>query len=39
VIDMAALTGLWRVASFLGLGLALLALGWLYQRFVLARRA
>ena len=33
LIDMAGLTGLWRVASFMGLGLALLALAWLHQRF------
>ena len=32
LIDMAGLTGLWRVASFMGLGLALLALAWLHQR-------
>lgn len=32
--DMAALTGLYRVASFLGLGLSLIAIGYLYQRFV-----
>ena len=38
VIDMSGLTGLWRVASFMGLGLALLALAWLHQRF-LARAA
>ena len=34
VIDMADLTGLLRVASFLGLGLALLGLSYLHQRFV-----
>ena len=32
--DMADLTGLLRVASFLGLGIALLALGFLYRRYV-----
>ncbi|MDA0426027.1 DUF2339 domain-containing protein, partial [Stutzerimonas frequens] len=32
LIDMSDLTGLWRVASFMGLGLALLALAWLHQR-------
>ncbi len=32
--DMAALTGLYRVGSFLGLGLSLIAVGYLYQRFV-----
>jgi uncharacterized membrane protein len=36
--DMAALVGLWRVLSFLGLGLALIALGAVYQRFVLPPR-
>lgn len=33
LVDMSDLTGLWRVASFMGLGLALLALAWLHQRF------
>jgi uncharacterized membrane protein len=32
--DTANLTGLYRVASFLGLGVALMALAWVYQRFV-----
>ncbi|NBB84097.1 MAG: DUF2339 domain-containing protein, partial [Alphaproteobacteria bacterium] len=32
--DAAALDGLWRVASFLGLGIALLLIAWLFQRFV-----
>ena len=32
--DMADLTGLYRVASFFGLGLSLIGIGWLYQRFV-----
>lgn len=32
--DMADLTGLLRVASFLGLGLSLVGIGFLYQRFV-----
>jgi uncharacterized membrane protein len=32
--DAAALTGLWRVVSFLGLGLSLLALSWFYSRFI-----
>ncbi len=35
LVDAAGLTGLYRVASFLGLGLCLIALGYLYQRFVL----
>jgi uncharacterized membrane protein len=35
LIDMADLTGLWRVLSFLGLGLALIGLGTVHRRFVL----
>ena len=35
VFDMSGLTGLWRVLSFLGLGLALIGLGVVYRRFVL----
>jgi uncharacterized membrane protein len=34
VWDMAELSGLYRAASFLGLGLSRVAIGWLYQRFV-----
>ncbi|MGE0658717.1 MAG: DUF2339 domain-containing protein [Reyranellaceae bacterium] len=34
LLDMSDLTGLLRVASFLGLGIALLALGFLYRRYV-----
>ena len=33
--DMSSLEGLYRIASFVGLGLCLVAIGWLYQRFVL----
>lgn len=33
--DMSALTGLWRAFSFMGLGLALMGVGYLYQRFVI----
>jgi hypothetical protein len=33
-LDAAALTGLWRVVSFLGLGVCLLGLSWFYSRFV-----
>jgi uncharacterized membrane protein len=33
-IDMAALSGIYRALSFMGLGLALVAVGWLYRRFV-----
>ena len=32
--DMAALTGLWRVLSFLGLGLGLIGLGALHRRLL-----
>ncbi len=39
LVDAAGLTGLYRVASFLGLGLTLLGLAWLYQRYVLKRVA
>jgi uncharacterized membrane protein len=38
LIDMADLTGLWRVLSFLGLGLALIGLGVVHRRFVLPVR-
>ena len=34
VFDMAALTGLYRAASFLGLGASLVALAYLYQRLI-----
>jgi uncharacterized membrane protein len=37
--DMGGLTGLYRVASFLGLGLCLVGIGYLYQRFVFADTA
>jgi uncharacterized membrane protein len=36
--DMAALGGLYRVASFLGLGLCLVGIGYLYQRYVFTGR-
>jgi uncharacterized membrane protein len=34
LIDMAGIGGLWRVVSFLGLGLMLIGLGAVYRRFV-----
>ncbi|AEQ52945.1 DUF2339 domain-containing protein [Pelagibacterium halotolerans] len=34
VFDMGGLEGLWRIGSFLGLGLALLGVSWFYARFV-----
>jgi uncharacterized membrane protein len=37
VFDMADLTGLYRAASFIGLGLSLVGIGFLYQRFVFRR--
>jgi hypothetical protein len=35
--DASQLTGLWRVVSFLGLGLSLLGLSWFYSRFIFAQ--
>ena len=37
LFDTAHLEDLYRVLSFLGLGLTLIVLGYLYQRFVFAR--
>ncbi|UCH73986.1 MAG: DUF2339 domain-containing protein [Rhodospirillales bacterium] len=34
LFDMAEVGGLFRVASFLGLGLSLIAIGWVYWRYV-----
>ena len=34
LIDMASLTGLYRVGSFLALGIVLIGIGFIYQRFV-----
>jgi uncharacterized membrane protein len=34
IYDFAELSGLWRIASLLGLGLCLVGIGWLYSRFV-----
>jgi uncharacterized membrane protein len=31
---MSGLEGLFRIFSFIGLGLCLVGIGWLYQRFV-----
>jgi uncharacterized membrane protein len=39
LIDAAALEGLLRVLSFLGLGAALIGIGWGYGRFVAARKS
>ncbi|HMK80382.1 MAG TPA: DUF2339 domain-containing protein, partial [Xanthobacteraceae bacterium] len=38
LIDMAGLTGAWRALSFIGLGLVLVGIGFLYQRLLFARR-
>ena len=38
LIDMSTLTGVYRALSFMGLGIVLVAIGWLYQR-ILFRRA
>ncbi len=35
--DMSGLTGLYRAASFLGLGLTMIGIGYIYQRFVFPR--
>jgi uncharacterized membrane protein len=34
LIDMAGLTGVFRALSFIGLGLVLVGIGWLYQRLL-----
>jgi uncharacterized membrane protein len=37
-IDMSALTGVYRALSFIGLGLVLVAIGWLYQKILFRGR-
>ncbi|MGV7219068.1 DUF2339 domain-containing protein [Bradyrhizobium sp. UFLA05-112] len=39
VIDMSTLAGVWRALSFMGLGIVLVAIGWLYQRILFRRQA
>jgi len=39
LIDMAGLTGIYRAFSFIGLGLVLVGIGWLYQRLLFPRRS
>ncbi len=39
LVDMSALTGVYRALSFICLGLVLVAIGWLYQRVLFRRRA
>ena len=38
LIDMADLTGVWRALSFIGLGLVLVGIGYLYQRLLFPHR-
>jgi uncharacterized membrane protein len=38
LIDMSALTGVYRALSFMCLGLVLVAIGWLYQRILFRRQ-
>jgi uncharacterized membrane protein len=39
VVDMSTLAGVYRALSFIGLGLVLVAIGWLYQKILFRRRA
>jgi len=39
LVDMADLTGVYRALSFIGLGLVLVGIGWLYQRLLFPRRS
>ena len=38
LIDMSALTGVYRALSFMGLGLVLVMIGWLYQKILFRRQ-
>ena len=38
LVDMAGLTGVFRALSFIGLGLVLVGIGWLYQRLLFPPR-
>jgi uncharacterized membrane protein len=38
LVDMGGLTGVWRALSFIGLGLVLVGIGYLYQRLLFARQ-
>ncbi len=38
LVDMADLAGVWRALSFIGLGLVLVGIGWLYQRLLFPPR-
>ena len=37
IFDLAGLSGIWRPLSFIGLGLVLLGIGFVYQKLVFAR--
>jgi uncharacterized membrane protein len=37
LLDMADLAGIWRALSFIGLGLVLVGIGYLYQRVLFPR--
>ncbi|MFO1107941.1 MAG: DUF2339 domain-containing protein [Bradyrhizobium sp.] len=39
LIDMSELTGVYRALSFMGLGIVLVAIGWLYQRILFRKTA
>ena len=39
LVDMSDLTGVYRALSFIGLGLVLVGIGWLYQRLLFPPRA
>ncbi len=38
ILDMSGLSGAPRILSFIGLGLSLIGVGWVYQRFVFAKK-
>jgi uncharacterized membrane protein len=38
LLDMAGLAGIYRALSFIGLGLVLVGIGWLYQRLLFPPR-
>jgi len=39
MVDMSGLSGVWRALSFIGLGLVLVGIGYLYQRLLFPRRS
>jgi len=39
LVDMSDLTGIYRALSFIGLGIVLMGIGWLYQRLLFPRTA